>query len=199
MRFTDDWKCPIAAALLLLVLTIGCTSVPAAATLQNGTTNEMGDPPLALGGGWIILDQSNMHPGDFFAGSYTWNSASLVKFTITDLYVVSDRFEVYDFGTKVATTPALPDWDALGLGSASLSPPWTSNPAQALADGRFSNTSILFKAGAHEITITDIHIPNGFTDGTVAFRADAVPEPSGLLALISGVGGLAGLMFRRRR
>jgi hypothetical protein len=188
--------------LTVVVLTIAYTGVPVSATLQNGTTDEMGDPPLILGGSWVVLDQT-MKPGDFFAGTYTWDSAGPVVFTITDLYVVTDSYEVYDFGIKVATTPTLPDWNALGLGTAYVSPPWAGTPDQALADGRFSSASILFAAGSHEITIRDIHIPDLVPgvicmDGTVAFKANAVPEPSSILALLSCVGGLGGLVWWRR-
>jgi len=158
------------------------------------------DPPMPLDGTWVRLIEVMAAP-DFFTGTYTWNSPLPVEFTITDWAVVTDIFEVYDFGNLKATTPSLPDWDALGLPDPLTSPPWTVYPDVALADGRFSSAVINFAAGAHSITIRDIHIPlrsqGGvpFTDGTVAFKAVVVPEPTTVCLL--GLGGLA--LLRRRR
>jgi len=105
---------------------------------QTGLTPEggPGDPPMPLDGTWVILDEG-MQEGGFFTGVYTWNSPRNVEFTITDLFVVSDRFEVYDNAALVLTTPAVPDWDDLALAGPFVSPPWTDNPDTALASGFF--------------------------------------------------------------
>lgn len=137
--------------------------------------------PMALDGTWVILDQ-NMPVNSFFSeGPWTWDSPLLpVKFTITDLYVVSDQFVVYDYGVTVATTPSLPDWDVLKYETAFTSPPWTNNPDTALAGNFFSSAIIIFPPGEHSITIQDIHIPprtaggNPCSDGTVAFKAEQI-------------------------
>jgi len=136
---------------------------------------------LSLDGTWVILDEV-MDEGDLFSGPWTWDSDLPVKFTITDLYVVTDRFKVYDGGSFVIETPNIPDWDVLGFAGPMVSPPYTVNPDAALADGRFSSALINFASGSHSIDIEDIHIPpvsvggGPFIDGTVAFKAERLRE-----------------------
>jgi hypothetical protein len=49
-------------------------------------------------GVWTILDQPLVE-GDFFTGGpWTFTNTVPVVFRITDLFVVSDRYEVYDNG-----------------------------------------------------------------------------------------------------
>lgn len=142
--------------------------------------------PLATGmfldGNWVTIDEV-MDEGDLFSGGpWTWDSDLPIKFTITDLYVVTDRFKVYDGGSFVIETPNIPDWDVLGFAGPMVSPPWTGDPDTALADGRFSSTVIYFASGSHSIDIEDIHIPpvsvggGPFSDGTVAFKAEILRE-----------------------
>ena len=186
--------------LLIICTVVGLLlTTNAVAGQLNGTSGPgPADPEMPLDGTWVRLIEAMTAPA-FFTGTYTWNSPLPVKFTITDWAVVTDIFEVYDFGNLVATTPSLPNWDALGLPYPLTSPPWTVYPDVALADGRFSSAVINFTPGAHSVTIRDIHIPlrsqGGlpFVDGTVAFKA--VPEPTTVCLL--GLGGLA--LLRKRR
>jgi len=133
--------------------------------------------PMPLDGTWITIDEY-MNEGDYFTGSWEWDSDFTVKFTITDIWVVTDWFEVYDKGSSVIVTPNMDDWDDLGLPGPKVAPPYTGDPDTALADGRFSCAVIYFDPGSHEITIRDIHIPpmtaggDPFPDGTVAFKAE---------------------------
>lgn len=172
--------------LLTISLVMVFMAVGAKAETQSGASipdTEVGIlSVMPLDGSWISLDQF-MNEGDFFTGGpWEWDEPYLVRFTITDIWVVSDQFEVYDNGDLVATTPAVPDWDDLGLADSHTSPPYTGNPDTALADGRFSSAVLYFGPGAHSITIKDIHIPpttaggDPFPDGTVAFKAEPLVE-----------------------
>jgi len=189
----------IAIALFVTLLSMGLAAGIASAdesASQSGGAKvlllEGVDLPMALDGTWVILDKT-MKVGDFFPGGpWTWDSPSLsVNFTITDLYVVSDQFEVYDHGVLVVTTPSLPDWDVLGCATAFTSPPWTADPDTALASGFFSSAVITFPPGKHSITIKDIHIPPRLaddkpcSDGTVAFKAEHIDniEPLSLTSI----------------
>ena len=139
---------------------------------------------MPLDGSWVILDEV-MPEGGYFTGPYTWDEPYLVRFTITDLAVISDQYEVYDNGDLIVTTPAMPDWDDLGYGSPGVGgpfPPWTADADVAFASGLFSSAVLYFGPGAHSIDIRDIHIPpttaggNPFPDGTVAFKAEPLVE-----------------------
>jgi len=183
-----EMKKTVAIALVVILLSMGLAAGTASAdesASQSGEAKvaslESMDLTMALDGTWVILDQY-MNVGEFFSGGpWTWDSPSLsVNFTITDLYVVSDQFEVYDHGVPVVTTPSLTDWDVLEYASALTSPPWTADPDTALASGFFSSAVITFPPGKHSITVKDIHIPPRFaggrpcSDGTVAFKAEQI-------------------------
>ena len=171
----------LSIVLLMLVGFAITSSAAEAVKRQNPLASEEMMFTLATGmpldGSWIILDEY-MNVDEYFTGSWTWDSVFTVKFTITDLYVVTDRFGVYDWDNPVIDTPDLPDWDVLGFADPYDSPPYTVDPDVALADGRFSCAVIYFTPGSHSITIKDIHIPPvsvggpDFPDGTVAFKAE---------------------------
>jgi hypothetical protein len=142
-----------------------------------------------------------MAVGSFFGGPDTsgiwaYASATPVTLTVTDLYVVSDAFDIYLDGGYLASTPLVPDWPAYA--AAPFDPPWTADPDAALGSGVFSSGVFVLPAGAHFVSFLDYHIPPvavggpPFSDGTIAFKA--VPEPATLSLL-----ALAGLAVLRRR
>src|SRR5688572_19401205 len=192
---------------MLIISTLGLFQASALAASCDPTATPLFTYSMPLHGSWIVLDEAMVEgANDCFTGlgtgavlpaAWEWTSSDSISFDITDLFTIVDRFEVYDFGTLVLTTPELPDWHELGLSGPYVDettsyPPQTSNPDLAWAGGAsayYSQGSILFAPGSHSIRIRDIHIPpaacipdpanpgqclGGPTpslDGTVAFRA----------------------------
>ncbi len=135
---------------------------------------------VAVDGAWTVLDEL-MAGGAFFAPLYRYTSAVPVRIDVTDLFVVSDRSEVYVDGQLVGSTPAVADWTAAGGGP--HDPPYTADPNAAWPHPAFSKASFVLPAGTHVLTLRNAHRPpqaSGapYPDGTVAFRLVATDGPS---------------------
>jgi hypothetical protein len=122
-----------------------------------------------------------------FAGAPAWTfvlGAGGGTFTVTDAFLRTDQFEVFDFGVSLGLTSVPGGSDACG-----------DNPVGCLLDPLASHRIFALGAGAHSITINHTV---GTTGGAAYFRADgavsaAVPEPAtwtliglGLAALGAG-------------
>ncbi|MCA9244445.1 MAG: PEP-CTERM sorting domain-containing protein [Phycisphaerales bacterium] len=153
---------------------------------------------IPLDGTWIVLDEL-MTVGSYFSPIFIYTSPDPLQLDVTDLFVVSDRLEVYLDGGLLGVTPLVPDWTGLfpAVGPEDDAP-YTDDPNTAWARPEFSKQSFALPAGTHVLTLRDIYIPPtsdgpDYEDGTAAFRV--VPEPaSGALLLMLGAIGL-----RRRR
>jgi hypothetical protein len=154
---------------------------------------------------WVVLQEFNGATPWFFTGGgagtgyWTYNGPGTLK--VTDLFVATDRFNVYDNNVLVATFAGGTDWDAAGYADAFTSPPYTTDPDIAWGTAEFAKGTHNFGVGSHAFSFEDIHIPpvtaggSPFNDGTIAFQV--VPLPSALVLFGPGLLGLFG--WRRFR
>lgn len=166
---------------------------PAGGARAAGRMQQVAPP---LDGAWTVLDEL-MPVGAFYAPLVVYTATVPVRLDVTDLFVVSDRHEVYLDGQLLGATPAVADWTALGGGPED--PPYTADPAAAWAQAAFSKATFTLPAGTHVVTLRNTHIPAQaggapYPDGTVAFRLTAregptptatpgcAPRPAGMVA-----------------
>ncbi len=164
--------------LLCCLFALTCVIGVDQASAQNLTTT------------WAIVDDQGMCNGCFFPE--TWTATTDTTVVLTDLFVVGDSYGVYLNGVLAFNTPGVCDWTCYGDDPTGF--PYTTDPNQALNSGLFSS-AIFFVSAGTQITLTELSLPTGFTDGTYAIMA--TPEPTSLALLGSGVLGLAG--FARRK
>jgi hypothetical protein len=152
---------------------------------------------------WVVLDENMTAPAFFTGGGtgtghWTWTGPGALK--VTDLFVATDRFNLYDNDVLVATFAGGTDWDVLGAATPTTDPPYTTDPDVAWTRDAFAKGTYVFGVGSHAFSFEDIHIPpldtgGPYPDGTIAFQA--VPLPSTLILLGPGLLGLLG--WRRFR
>jgi len=151
--------------------------------------------PIAIDGGWYEFGFGGVGtfggtgvgfvptiPPSNIADDAPWTFSGEGTFTVLDLFLSVDQFELFDFGVSLGLTSAPVDGGACG-----------GNIACAEGDARYSSLSVDLGAGDHSITIQ--HVAGA--PGAAVFRVDTpVPEPASALLLGAG---LAGLVVRARR
>jgi hypothetical protein len=133
--------------------------------------------------GWDTQDQEGVL-GNFYDNSYTTALGTDARFT--DLFVWGDEYEIYVNGVF--------QYSALVPGAAAA---YEGDPEAAFASNLFTKGIVGLNPG-DVLSFKALTLPQGYTDGTLAVSALAVPEPGSWAMMIAGF-GLAGAAARRRR
>ncbi len=187
-------SCMRSAAFIIFALAIGlpCRSeagaIPFNTFLQfatDGVGPATGCNPADPAGA-DCLPSSGTVTGLLDAPPWTFTAPQLgATLIVTDVFLVGEQFEVFDFGAS------------LGLTSAPLVPSdCGDDPVVCLSNPYISSRAFSLAAGAHEITI------NSVTDGlgTGYLEVNAIPEPATSALFIAGaLGTLVALQRPRRR
>ena len=149
------------------------------------------NPAITVGSGWVRFTWSG--PGQPFdlEGSFTYNSPTATKLTVTDSFCPGDQFTVFDFGVPIGTTNLVSSSNNCGI----------TNPDASLTNPIFSHGTFTLAPGAHSITIQTV--TNPFPDGGAAFlRVDQVvsttPIPPTILLVLTGLLGASLYLLWRR-
>ena len=108
------------------------------------------------------------------APPWTFSLSTLGLLTITDVFLPGDSFQVFDNGALIGSTNVVPS-TGISCGI---------NPDACLTNPNFSHGAFPVSAGPHSITVG---VSPAQILGEGFFRVDAIPEPSTLLLLASGV------------
>ncbi len=96
-------------------------------------------------------------------------------------------FEVYDNDILLGSTSSIP-----------VSGAYTAEPDLALGNSRFSQNAEVLAAGAHSITIKATQMVPTFTNSSVAFKSERIPDGGATLLLLDmALSGMAGLRSNR--
>lgn len=164
--------------ILVLVFAFGFTPMAKTTTLNYDPLQPAPGP--VLGGGWASDSVSGPWINSLDS-PYNINLTEDATFTITDAFMATDNYFVYDFGNLILTThaPGGPGY-------------WTSDPEAAIADGGFSWGRVDLGIGAHQLTVQS-DLATGVSPA--GFYTQLVPEPATICLI--GLGGLA--LLRKRR
>ena len=142
----------------------------------NHTPNVSGCQPADPGG---VPCRAGIGSVNLDAPPWTFTAATAVSLSITDAFLAGDSFSVFDLGTLVGSTPAVP-----------LTPVSCGfDPSVCFIDPAFSHATRLLQSGSHSITI---NFRPAQIQGEGFFRLQSVPEPSYIVVIAAFVLVLGG-------
>lgn len=118
--------------------------------------------------------------------AWTFTLATAGTLTVLDLFLSTDRFEIFDLGSSLGWTSAPTDGASC-----------YNDITCALADNRYSRGVFNLAAGDHSITGRLVSGYGG--GGAFVVEAAAVPVPASLLLLLSALGLTGGVARVLRR
>ena len=176
---------------LAAVITIGLGSFVSIGSVQAA--------PIALDQ-WYAFQWSGTAPADAIActggcglltGSIDapadspWTIDGPVVFKVTDAFISTDQFEIFDNLVSVGTTSLFSTGGSCG-----------PSVDDCYADSDFSSGLFNLGAGSHSITITTV--AGSSTAGAAYFRAESGSVPAPVPLALMGL-GLAALGYQRRK
>ena len=184
MKRLFQWACGLA---LLL-----CAS-PASATpvLVDGTWHQFGFQAAGSSVTSCVGCLPTSNPLAEQLSTPPWTFSGPATLTVLDLYLIGDRFEVFDSGVSLGTTSVVAN---TGL------TPCGGDIGCALADLGYSRLVLDLGAGAHSLTMNVIQNAAGSSLGASVFQLSSavVPEP-GTMLLFAAAFAATGARVRRWR
>lgn len=166
--------------LIPLILAIGLVAqIPEARAAQ----------PMPLDGTWVKITGIDNTPVPYIfpGGPWILSLSESFRLTVTDWQYAGDVFEVYDNDILLGSTSSIP-----------VSGAYAAEPDLALGNSRFSQNAWVLAPGAHSITIKVTQLAPTFTNSSVAFKAERIPDGGATILLLGmALGGISG--FRANR
>jgi hypothetical protein len=183
--------------LLVLIIAVGLETTNLMADAINGFGPSASDSPITINAGWYGFcfegpgspaTSGCQNDGVGVTGNpITFTTSVPVLFKITDAFDHGDTFDVnVNSGAITFTTPAV----AVSDGD-------VSNPDLAFADPLYSHASVMLNPSSYSINVFAHASPFG-GGGAYLEVVSAVPEPTTLLLLGSGIMAVVGIRLKTR-